>query len=228
MGTTFADLDARVRNLLKRTHDYLWMGEEADPAALRQEFSAVAAAWEDRLGASVGVANVTRVLSQQFGRNRETEALYTFTQQLFGLTAAALLLKKGHPTRAVARCSEATDGTSIHFAAAFGHHDYVEARDRGDLSYEAFLAEVADLLEEKGATRVGQYKRLVLLVWETHQEVSGGAWRGSRELAARTAVYATATALERGASLLEELGMTTATPSTEYTEIVESILDAAL
>ena len=227
MAAAFAVLDKQVKTTLSTLHDYLWMGQKTDVAELKRDIVAVGTRMEGFLGKKSGFAKSVRALATNLSRDTEgSGTLYSLISNFWYLTAATEHLAGKKYATAAARCFEVVDGPMIGFASALGHHDWVDERRSGKVSYEAYLKRVADAMEAKGAKSIGQLKRLAAMVDEVRQGV-GTKSVPSAPVAVKAAIHAAALFLTLYPEVLRELGWYADLPYKDYPRLVEFIASRA-
>jgi len=226
-AVAFATLDRQVRAALRTLHNYLWMGEKADVKKLREDFTAIGARWEAFLGKKSGVAK--NVAARAVKLSRETEqggALYGFVSNFWYLTAATVHLRGKKYATAAAACCEAVDGPMIGLASGFDHHDWVDEKDAGRITYEEYAHRIADLLDGKGVKNVARFKRLATVVAELKDDVAVNNVP-DQALAVKAAIHTAALFLALYPEVLEDLGWETTVPPAEHARLARFVASRA-
>jgi hypothetical protein len=223
LARSFAEVDKRVKGTLGDLHDYLWMGQRTDVGDLRHALSVIGGEVEAFLGKKSAFAKPVRHLAAALSRETEgSGTLYSLISNFWHLAAATEHRAGKRYASAAARCFEVVDGPMIGFASAVGHHDWVDEKDAGTLTYETYMRRVADAMEAKGARSIGQLKRLAMLVEETRQGVSTKSVP-SASLAVDAALQASALYLALYPQVLRELGWYRDVPHRDYPRLAEFI-----
>lgn len=157
---SFASIDRRLSSAVDGLHDVLWSGSRLNRPRLLARLDRAARALDERMGLHGALAAGARPLVRRFDKERNGADLYTFLKTASDLSAA-VTWSRSSPRQAARRASELAVSLSIHLASAAGRFDLVRSFEAGTTDFGAFSSRLADVLEEKGAPRAGEFRRAV-------------------------------------------------------------------
>ena len=181
----FGNLDKRMYRDVRELHDQLWNPRwKGDAQALRVRLAAEAKALDAFLGAGGRLARPAAKLAKASGEGAG-ESLFELLYHAYHLTAATEHIRKGDSKGAGEHVAWAVEGMSIGVAVAAGRFDLVDRWEHGKADFETYAGRLADVLQAKGVSRAGDFKR-VLVAARTFAKQRDSI--EARDLAARAAI----------------------------------------
>lgn len=158
--SSFAAIDARVSRAVDALHDYLWARTRISEPRLLTRLDRGARALDRIMGLRGALAGGARPMLRRFRKERNGPDLYAFLKAASDLSAA-VRWSRSKPREGAKRASELAVSLSIHLASVAGRSDLVESFEAGTTDFGAFSSRLADVLEQKGALRAGEFRRAV-------------------------------------------------------------------
>jgi len=189
MAVGFAVLDKRVNKDTEALHDHLWHAQpKADPTRLLSSLRRDAEDADRLLRLGGKLRKNAEGLIDRSGTPGAGESLFELMEHTWGLAAATVLARRAEYQRAAERCKNVIASASIGVCANAGCFEYVEEWEAGKVDFEAYTGKLADFLEAKGISGVGQFKRVLNAVWDFSTTWDAGAPRKQQVMAARAAI----------------------------------------
>jgi hypothetical protein len=157
---SFSQIDRSLASAVSDLHDYLWAGKKLPEARLLERLERGAKDLDRFVGARGAIASGIRPLLQDFRKHPTGPDLFTFCEAVCDLSAAVEYGVRD-PKAAVTRASNLAVSLAIGLASAADRFDLVEEFEGGTTDFSEFTSRLADVLEEKGVLRAGEFRRAV-------------------------------------------------------------------
>lgn len=221
---SFRSLDSRMHRDVRQLHDYLWHpGWKGDPDALRSALVKDARELDALLRARGQLGKNAAALAKSLHKEASGESLFELLWDAYNLTAATEHVKKGDPKGAGEHTAWAVESMSIGVCASAGCFPIVEEWESGRIDFESYTSKLADVLQEKGVPRAGEFKRMLLAVHTFGKDWDGRAPKEAQTLAARAAIANAAWCALTTDRIRTRLGAPRKFPRKDYAAIVSRI-----
>ncbi len=221
---SFAALDRSLSSDVSQLHDYLWAGKKLSERDLLVRIERDAERLERHVRARGAITSAVRPLVRPFSRIPSGPDLYTFLHAVAGMSAA-VEARRTRPKTAVARASGVAVSMSIGVASAADRFDLVEEFEGGRADFAQFTSRLADVLEEKGALRAGEFRRAVNQSFDLNALWDPRAPRDAQQVVALAAVASAGLACALYVDGIRSLGRYRAVPFAKLVPAVRRILD---
>lgn len=158
--SSFAAIDGRLSAAVDALHDYVWARARISEPRLLARLDRGARALDRSMGLRGMLVAGARPLLRRFRRETTGADLFMFLKAASDLSAA-VRWSRSNPRQAAKRASELAVSLAIHLASASGRSDLVESFEAGTKDFGAFSSQLADVLEQRGALRAGEFRRAV-------------------------------------------------------------------
>jgi hypothetical protein len=225
MATIFAALDKRMNRDTEALHDHLWHGQETkDPRGLLANLQRDARDADAFLRLRGKLRRNADALIRRFDAPGAGESLFELIEHTWGLAAAMVLAGRGDSKGAAVRSKNVATSASIGICANAGCFEYVEEWEAGKVDFETYSGRLADFLEAKGISGVGQFKRLLNAVWDFSTRWDASASRKQQELAAKAAIADAGWCLLASVAIRSALGRPPQFSTKAFEETIASIV----
>lgn len=225
---TFASLDKRMGRDVNQIHDFLWHPAwKGDGKRLLANLAKESAELDAFLRAGGNLRRHGERLARKAAaeKDRFGAALYELLYDAYHLTAATERLRTGDPKGAAEHAARVVESDSIGTCVALNSFPLVEEWEGGKIDFESYASRLADLLQAKGVSRAGQYKRMLLVARTFGKEWDASAPAGQQKLSARAAIEAAAwCAVAARAIRVEAVDGTPIVPVSDFAAIIEKIV----
>lgn len=169
---SYAAAEQRMLEAVAQLDDYLWAGARIDEPKLLVRLERGARGLDRHLKLRGRLARSVRAQTKRFRKGAQGADLYTFLQAVSRLSFAADRAIR-RPRDAAKASSELAVSLCIHLASASNHADLVRTFESGRTDFAEFSAKLADVLEERGALRAGEFRRAANQAFDV-----GALWDG--------------------------------------------------
>lgn len=221
---SFAVLDRTLSSAISDLHDYLWAGKRLEEKALLGRLERGAADLDLAVGARGAIASAVRPLVRDFRKYPTGPDLFTFLDAATNLSAAVEYFRR-RPKLSAARASSLAVSLSIGLAAAADRFDLVETFEGGKTDFSEFTSRLADVLEEKGVLRAGEFRRAVNEPFDVNALWDPRASKDAQRIAALASTTSVAFACVLYVDALRALGRYRPVPFAKLTPAARRILD---
>jgi hypothetical protein len=226
--TSFKVLDRRLREDTKALHDWLWRGWKGDEAGLLRDLARDATDLDAFLGAGGGLRRPARALIAAVrarGREGPGAGLFELLSHVHDLTAATEHARSGDFAGAGDHLEDAIGSVTIGTCAAAGRFPYVQQWEGGAIDFDAYMGKLADVLEEKGVARAGEWKRIASGAYHLKGTLNPRAPEAERALLARAAVTGACWATLANVAIRRALGSRPRVPYADFAHVIRRIAD---
>ncbi len=220
----FAAVDRSLATSIQDLHDHLWHAPRKDEAALLRRIEAGASGLDQYLGARGSILRAVRPITRNFVKVPAGADLFTFLTVVANLAGAAETRRR-KPKDAAKRCTETVVSLAIHLASVSDSFDLVEDFESGKTDFLDFTTGLADVLEERGVVRAGEFKRVANSVYDIHALWEDRASRDQDEVAVVAAIGSTSFAAVLFLEALRDLGRYRDLPYSRLVPAMRKILD---
>ncbi len=221
---SFAVIDRALSSGISELHNHLWAGKRLDEKALLGRLERRAADLDHYFHARGAIASAVRPLLHAFRKYPTGTDLYTFLNSVMNLSAAVEYSKR-KPKLAAARASDLAVSLSIGLASAADRFDLVEAFEGGKTDFSEFTSRLADVLEEKGVLRAGEFRRAVNEPFDVYALWDARASKDAERIAAFASTSSVALACVLYVDALRALGRYRPIPFAKLIPATRRILD---
>jgi len=222
--TSFAAVDRKLTGAIDDLHNYLWAGKKLDERRLLEDLESGAAALDHHVRARGAIAGGIRPLVRAFRRTTTGADLFAFAEATADL-AGAVELTNRKPQEAAKRASRLAASLCIHLASAADRFDLVETFESGRTDFAAFTSSLADVLEERGVLRAGEFRRAVNTAFDMNALWDADAAADRQRIAVLTSVTSAGFACCLLVEALKSLGRYREIPYGKLEPAARRILD---
>lgn len=220
---SFARIDRALSAGVRDLHDYLWTGKKLRERALLARLGRSASALDRHVRARGSIVSAVRPLLRSFQKHPAGPDLYTFLDAVACLSAAVETWRR-NPKYATARASSLAGSLSIALASASDRFDLVESFEGGQTDFGEFTSQLADVLEEKGVLRAGEFRRAVNQPFDVNALWDRKAPKDVQRIAAVAATASAALACVLYVDAIHSLGRYRPVPFAKLVPATERIL----
>lgn len=221
---TFSTIDRRLADAVQGLHDHLWHAPRKDETVLLRRIEQSAVALDRYVRGRGAISSGVRPLTRRFQKVPGGADLFEFLTVVSSL-AGAIETHRRKPKEAAHRCSRAVVSLSIHLASAADRFDLVEAFEGGTSDFLGFTSALADVLEQKGVVRAGEFKRVANSVYDIHALWDDRGSKDGHQVAAVAAIGSMAYAATLFLAALRELGRYQEVPYGRLVPAMRRLLD---
>lgn len=224
----FVSLDKRIRRDVDELHDFLWQPRwTGDGPRLLARLATEARDLDAFLRAGARLRRHGERLARLAAKDqaRFGPTLFELMNDVYNLAASVEHLRKGDPRGATDHVVSLVESGSIGTCVSLDSFPLVAEWESGKIDFESYASRLADLLEARGVSGAGQYKRMLLVARTFGTEWDPSAPAPRRRLSARAAIAAAAWCAV--ASRVVRHKATRGTPDvpiSDFAEIVEKAL----
>lgn len=222
--TSFAVVDRALSSAVSDLHDYLWAGKRLEEKALLRRLERSAMDLDQYVQARGAIASAVRPLLRRFQKYPTGPDLFTFLDAVVNLSAAVEYFRR-RPKLSAARASALAVSLSIGIASAADRFDLVEAFEGGKTDFSEFTSGLADVLEEKGVLRAGEFRRAVNEPFDVNALWDARAPKDAQRISALASTASVALACVLYVDALRALGRYRPIPFAKLTPATRRILD---
>ena len=185
----FQALDKRLSTDEKTLHDVLWHESKADTTKLRADIQRDVRALDGFLVARGKLRRMAAALDRAWGDPGAGESLFELLGHTYNLTAATdHLVRRRDPKGAGEHVAEAVESVSIGVCSNAGCFEFVEEWEGGKTDFETYAGRLADHLQLKGVSHVGEFKRHLVAARTFGKDFDDRAPKPEQTLGARAAI----------------------------------------
>ncbi len=221
---SFARIDSALSSGVSDLHDYLWTGKKLDETKLLRRLERGATEADRFFHARGAITSAVRPVVRSFQKYPMGPDLYTFLDAIVCLGAAVQSWKR-NPKYAATRSSSLAVSLSIGLASTADRFELVETFEGGKTDFGEFTSALADVLEEKGVLRAGEFRRAVNEPFDVNALWDGEAPNDAQRIAALAATASVALACVLYVDALRALGRYRPQPFAKLVPAVRRILD---
>lgn len=224
---TWKSLDTRLRRDEKALHDYLWRpGWTGDADRLFADLGAEAKELDAHLRAGGKLSRNAIALAKSARAGKKDgsgESLFELLSHAYDLTAATEHARKGDCPGAAEHLEGVMGSVTIGVCANAGCFPFVQEWESGKVTFEAYMAKLADFLEGKGIANAGEWKRLVSAGYHLKRTLGEDAPKAEQALAARAAIASACWAALASVSIRQALGASPKYAYDDFASVVTKI-----
>ncbi len=221
---SFAALDRSLSADVGQLHDYLWAGKKLSERDLLQRIERDATRLDRHVRARGAITSAVRPLLRPFAKVPMGPDLYTFLDAVASVSAA-VEARRRRPKAAAARASALAVSLSIGLASAANRFDLVESFEGGRTDFGEFTSSLADVLQEKGAFRAGEFRRAVNQSFDLNALWDPHAPRDVQQISALAAITSVGLACVLYVDGIRSMGRYRPVPFAKLVPAVHRILD---
>ncbi len=221
---SFAAIDRALSSGVSDLHDYLWAGKKFQEKALLARLGHAASDLDRYVRARGAITSAVRPLLRSFVKYPTGPDLFTFLDAVECVSAAVESCRT-RPKHAAARAGSLAGSLSIGIASAADRFDLVEAFEGGKTDFGEFTSQLADVLEEKGVLRAGEFRRAVNQAFDVNALWDANASKDVQRIAAVAATGSVALACVLYVDAIRSLGKYRPVPFGKLAPAVQRILD---
>jgi hypothetical protein len=211
---------------IAQLHNYLWAGARVSERKLLARLEGGARALDRHIRSRGTLVRAVRPICRRFHKKTQGADLYTFLQAVTHLSFAADRVIR-RPKEAAKAASELAVSLCIHLASASKHFDLVVEFEAGRVDFAEFTSKLADVLEERGVLRAGEFRRAVNQAFDIRALWDGHASTDAKRIMAAASVGSAGFACVLLVDALRSIGRYRETPFGRMVPVVSAILRRA-